>query len=108
MTRNNADFAAGLFHGTTQQFGVGDIVLPSMYFKKNGDVAAYASDDPKIAKGFGRLKSQKEDFSDVNLYQVEPVDSESVSVRRVKQLHGIPSSTHYTSSKGFRVVKQVK
>ena len=79
-----------------------------MYFKKNGDVAAYASDDPEVAKGFGGVKSQKEDFSDVKVYQVEPVDTESVTLRQTRAVHGIPSSNHYTSSKGFRVVKQVK
>lgn len=108
MTRNNADFQAGLFHGTTNQFNVGDVVLPSMYFRKNGDITAYASDDLAVAKRFGELKSEKDDLSDVNVYQVEPVNPQDVKVGKTKALHGIPSSNHYTSSEGFRVIKQVK
>jgi hypothetical protein len=83
MTRNNADFAAGLFHGSYHPFEVGDIV------SGNENMPAYATDSHKEAAKYG------------DVYQVEPLS--------VDDSYKTPTgTTNVESHKGFRVVKQVK
>ena len=83
MTRNNADFQAGLFHGSYHPFEAGDIV------NGNEDMPAYATDSHEEAAKYG------------DVYQVEPLS--------VDDSYKTPAgTTNVESRKGFRVVKQVK
>ena len=117
MTRNNADFAAGLFHGTNATFAPGDIIVPRVAtgaaasFDEqpqmenfNPNHVAYAIDHPGAAKYYANKRAKREGGKG-RVYQVTPVDEKDVEV---DPNGGGSQSTAYQSKSGFRVVKQVK
>lgn len=84
MGRNNADFAQGLFHGSSHEFNEGDTVLPGK------DGFAWASTNREVAQGYGE-----------HLYEVEP----SEDIQRVKAAareFGI-----HASQTGYRIKRKV-
>ena len=116
MTRNNADFQAGLFHGTNATFAPGDVIAPragtgaSSSFDEqpqienfNPDHVAYAIDNLSAAKYYANKRAKKEGGK-AKVYQVSPIDEKDVEV---DANGGGSQSTAYQSKTGFRVVKQV-
>ena len=104
MPRNNADFAAGLFHGTSHPFNEGDLIEPRLIdpdspYARPSDAKAWATPDANSAFRFGSRKTGRAAL----VFQVEPVDS-----GEPKFLNDDPNSGQVFSKKGFRVVKQVK
>jgi hypothetical protein len=109
MTRNNADFqASALFHGTVHPFQIGDIVEP-----RNGN-PAYATPTLEYAENhagrredveYNRIANQKghEEASKITgkVFEVEPIDETEDTGKG-------DSKGNVMSSKGFRVIKQVK
>jgi hypothetical protein len=117
MARNNADFAAGLFHGTTAAFNPGDIIAPrastgaSASFEDqpqmeqfNPDHVAYAIDNQAAATYYANKRAKKEGGKG-KVYHVTPVNAKDVEV---DPNGGGTTTTAYQSKSGFRVVKQVK
>lgn len=120
MTRNNADFqSSALFHGTVHPFQIGDIVKPM-----NGDSHAYATPDidyatdraerslntywqrakrihSKYGTPDGKQYDQWEKENPPKVFQVEPVDEH-------EETGAGEDKGNVKSTKGFRVIKQVK
>jgi hypothetical protein len=119
MTRNNADFqSSALFHGTVHPFQIGDIIEP-----RNGN-PAYATprleyaeshadralnqyweqakrENPTYNKPGGKQYDEWEEENPPKVFQVEPIDEhEDTGTGEDKG--------NVKSTKGFRVIKQVK
>lgn len=118
-----------LFHGTTQHFKVGDVILPASSIdknvhrkdrpvKNNALDRAWAAPNPLSAKSYARSRSSSQGELFGYVYQVEPVDwnesetdnsmdyskSESMDVSSFRDkgvVDDFPFSVH--SKKGFRV-----
>jgi hypothetical protein len=108
MTRNNSDFAAGLFHGSPHLLSPGDTILPGTALGKPkyyDNDKAWATTDADVAAEFADIRANRKwkpgtERNPAYVYSVLPLD-------------GDDSITHVTdqkisSDKGFRVVKQVK
>ena len=109
-----------LYHGSTESFNEGDVILPRSAtgaaspwktyedqpdFNK-GDVA-YATDHPKAARKYARLAAKQAGIKGHgNVYQVEPVDPKDVKSApdSAVGIGGAPN-TEYQSASGFKVVK---
>lgn len=118
-----------LFHGTTQHFKTGDVILPASSInpdvhregrtKNNALDRAWAAPNPNSARMYSRARSSSKGELFGYVYEVEPVDwnesetdnsmdyskSESMDVSSYRG-HGVvndfPFSVH--SKKGFKVV----
>jgi hypothetical protein len=109
MTRNNADFRNSvLFHSTVHPFQIGDIVEP-----RNGN-PAYATTSLEYAMNhadrredveYNRIANEKghEEAGKITgkVFEVEPLDGAEATGKG-------DDKGNVMSSKGFRVVKQVK
>lgn len=82
-----------MFHGTVHPFKEGDIVSPE--YDESGEGEAHATDLLNAAKSFGK-----------HVFEVEPLDPSDLDEHYLS--HKGVSGTHYTSQKGFKVIKQVK
>ena len=94
MGRNNADFQAGLYHGSRAQIAPGDIIRPAeRHPDQPEDVPSYAhaSTSDAIAYGYGD-----------KIYKVEPLENDDTLE------NGVLGEHHYISKKGFKVIKQVQ
>jgi len=118
MPRNNADFQAGLFHGTAEKLSPGDLVIPNGNGRSHWGTPehAYATDDYAAASYFGRAASQTKnpvssptEASQHYVYEVEPLDkSEVVSsplTGFLRENSDSEEANEFLSKKGFRVVK---
>ena len=88
-----------LFHGTSAQLNVGDVIEPRSMNYNVGAPAAWASNNPELAKYYAYEKMGIDKVKTAPVYQVEPVDKE-------EKLREFPSKgdTYFASTKGFRVL----
>ena len=108
-----------LFHGTSQKFKVGDVILPAETAgvrqnwgakSKNDPKLAYATDQLDSAKYYARVSQSLAETRDpesgpkAHVYQVEPVNPEEA--RWVDTKFGKESLRQHVSSEGYRVVKR--
>ena len=107
MTRSNAEFAAGLFHGTPEKFNVGDVILPATALGKPkyyDNDKAWATPDADYAAEIGDIRANKTRAVGAQpnpsyVYAVSPIEGDESVVTEGKKV---------SSDKGFRVVKRIK
>jgi hypothetical protein len=90
--RNNADFAAGLFHGT--RANVSGFIFPQGEF-------AYATSDPEQARLYGETKftSPEESKNPVKVYTVAPVQPSEAETYEGEK----PGEKHTRTRQGFMI-----
>lgn len=88
-----------LFHGTSAQLNVGDVVEPRSMNYIVGAPAAWAANDPELAKYYANEKVAINKSQTGSIYQVEPVDMDE----DLKQINA-KGGKYVASKKGFRVL----
>jgi hypothetical protein len=107
VTRSNAEFAAGLFHGSPEKFNVGDVILPGTALGKPkyyDNDRAWATPDADYAAAIGDIRASRKRAvgappNPSYVYEVSPIEGDESVVTEGEKV---------SSKKGFRVVKQVK
>jgi hypothetical protein len=109
MTRNNADFQGGLFHGTTANLKPGDTILPANKLRPENHLRdyssmpegtedhgskAHATTSLLSAKVFGEFATHKTGLPH-HIYEVEPHTA----------MH--ESGTRYSSASGFKIIRKL-
>lgn len=114
MGRNNGDFQHSvMYHGSSQNFKVGDIVLP------HASLPQHLQEELRAEPDRGRTREPLDHAYATNLplvadlysgktgkvYNVEPVDRDEMKISRPIPGVGKDAETsfYYTSQKGFRV-----
>jgi hypothetical protein len=108
MTRNNADFQqSALFHGTVHPFQIGDIIEPrngnpvyagSLEYAENHAARREDHEYNRIANEKGHEEAAK---ITGKVFEVEPLDETEETGKG-------DDKGNVMSSKGFRVIRQVK
>jgi hypothetical protein len=108
-----------LYHGTTVELNVGDIIDPAK-FARPGRNLAFSTPSLSAAKRFAGVQSPRvpkvpqisddgqmvRDETPGFVYQVEPVDTEDLDSTWAREMKYFkPRTTEVVSNKGFRVVK---
>jgi hypothetical protein len=96
----SAPLSRSLFHGTTNDFKKGDVILP----KKKG--VAWATPDKEYATNMALQRLDESGMAGKHhVYRVEPLDAQEVKDTNKK--HGMTSS-NVISTKGFKVMGKIK
>lgn len=97
MTRNVADFEAGLYHGSPVRIAPGDIVRPNRHPLQGEDEPIYVSATAKrdVAKDY----AWESDTNPGYLHVVEPLEGDDT----LEQGDGTDWH-HFVSRQGFRVL----
>jgi hypothetical protein len=86
-----------LFHGTSAQLNIGDVLEPRSMNYVVGDKAVFAATEPELAKHYAYEKMAINKSDTGSVYQVEPVDAE-------EQLTSLKGGKYLASKKGFRIL----
>jgi 5'-deoxynucleotidase YfbR-like HD superfamily hydrolase len=92
-----------LYHGTSVELNVGDIIDPAKSARPGRNLA-FSTPSLSAAKRFSKNDEGSLGF----VYQVEPVDTEDLDSTWAREMKYFkPRTTEVVSNKGFRVVKRI-
>jgi hypothetical protein len=86
-----------LFHGTSAQLNVGDVLEPRTMNYVVGAKAVFAATEPDLAKHYAYEKMAINKSDTGSVYQVEPVDAD-------EELKSLKGGKYVASTKGFRIL----
>jgi len=117
MTRNNADFVAGLHHAPQpagsefapkhegeKLYHGSPAEITDGVIKPGQDERAWATDQPKEATVYGKYAA---DGRPIHVYEVKPIDSKEIVGVYGPRFHKGNLVKHFHSGKGFTVVRKL-